>query len=76
MVSALLDRACAVVRYYVDEMGMNPARFSAQGFADNRPARPNIDDKSRATNRRVDIVILAHKLKGKKKEFIWDKSGY
>ncbi len=65
-------RACAVVRYYVDTMGLDPERFSAQGYAENQPAFPNDSEANRAANRRVDIVILSNKKPKKKKEFKWE----
>jgi chemotaxis protein MotB len=50
-------RALAVLKAMVD-MQMDPARLSAQGNAQYNPITPNVDDTSRAKNRRVDIVIL------------------
>ncbi len=61
-------RACTVVRYFVDEMNMDPERFSAQGYADNRPKVPNNSITEREINRRVEINIL-----NKKKKKIVDK---
>ena len=37
---------------------MNSDRFQVVGHADKKPLVPNIDDASRARNRRVEIVIL------------------
>ena len=51
------DRALAVLKAMVD-MGMDPSRLSAQGNAQYNPITPNVDDASRAENRRVDIVVL------------------
>jgi chemotaxis protein MotB len=50
-------RALAVLKAMVD-MSMDPARLSAQGNAQYNPITPNVDDASRAKNRRVDIVVL------------------
>ena len=50
-------RALAVLKAMVD-MQMDPARLSAQGNAQYNPITPNVDDTSRAKNRRVDIVVL------------------
>ncbi len=52
-------RATTVLRYLVDVKGLNPARLSAAGYADQRPLVPNTDDASRAVNRRVEIVVVA-----------------
>jgi chemotaxis protein MotB len=51
-------RATAVVRYLVDEKGLDPGRFSAAGYAEYQPLVPNINEANRRLNRRVDIVIM------------------
>lgn len=51
-------RATAVVRYLVDEKGLDPSRFSAAGYAEYQPLVPNISEANRRLNRRVDIVIM------------------
>ena len=61
-------RACTVVRYFVNEMSMDPERFSAQGYADNRPKVQNTSDAAREINRRVEIIILNQKKKSTKDE--------
>jgi chemotaxis protein MotB len=38
--------------------GIPQARLSAAGYAEYQPVTPNVDDASRARNRRVDLVIL------------------
>jgi chemotaxis protein MotB len=50
-------RALAVLKAMVD-MGMDPSRLSALGNAQYNPIKPNVDDASRAKNRRVDIVVI------------------
>ena len=50
-------RALSVLKAMVD-MKMDPSRLSALGNAQYDPITPNVDDASRAKNRRVDIVIL------------------
>ena len=50
-------RALAVLKAMVD-MKMDPSRLSAQGNAQYNPITPNVDDATRAKNRRVDIVVL------------------
>jgi chemotaxis protein MotB len=52
-------RATTVLRYLTDVKGLNPARMTAAGYADQRPLVPNIDDANRALNRRVEIVVIA-----------------
>ncbi len=55
-------RATEVVRYFIDEHNMPPGRISALGYGEYRPIRPNNSIENRATNRRVDIVILTREL--------------
>ena len=50
-------RALAVLEAMVD-VGMDPSRLAAQGNAQYDPIAANVDDTSRAKNRRVDIVVL------------------
>jgi chemotaxis protein MotB len=51
-------RATAVVAFLVQGLGIPPDRLSAAGYGEFHPRVPNADEGSRATNRRVDIVIL------------------
>lgn len=50
-------RATSVLRELVVGHGFSPARLSAAGYADQRPAADNATPGGRATNRRVEIVI-------------------
>ena len=50
-------RAVNVGRYFITEGGISPERLSAAGYADSKPVSPNIDECSRAQNRRVDIIL-------------------
>ncbi|MDD3145789.1 MAG: OmpA family protein [Candidatus Riflebacteria bacterium] len=65
-------RACSVVRFFVEEMNLDPERFSAQGYADNRPKLKNDTPEAREANRRVEIIILGNKKKVVK-DFTWDQ---
>ncbi len=49
-------RASSVVRLFI-ENGVDPARLTAVGFADQRPVDPNDTNESRARNRRVTVMI-------------------
>jgi chemotaxis protein MotB len=60
-----------VVRFFTEEMRLDPERFSAQGFADQRPRFPNDSPEHREANRRVEIVILAAEKKVEQK-FEWE----
>jgi chemotaxis protein MotB len=51
-------RATGVVSFFVEERGLPPSRFSAAGYGEFRPRAANTTGANRATNRRVDIVIL------------------
>ena len=55
-------RACNVVKYFINDLGMTPQRFSAQGYADTKPKVPNISPEAREQNRRVEITILNQKM--------------
>ncbi len=50
-------RATTVLRYLIEQTGMNPQDFSATGYADTRPAVTNNSKEGRAQNRRVEIVL-------------------
>lgn len=60
-------RACSVVRFFVNEMGLDGERFSAQGYGGFRPMVSNETRDGREKNRRVEIVILIGKTKNGKK---------
>ena len=50
-------RATTVVRYLIDEGGLQPQALSAVGYADTHPIAPNDSDEGRASNRRIEIVL-------------------
>jgi len=51
-------RAARVVRYLIEDAGIEGSRLSAVGLADTRPLVENTDEATRAANRRVQIVIV------------------
>ena len=51
-------RASRVVEYLIERGGLDPERLSATGFAEFHPRVPNDSQASRASNRRIDVVIL------------------
>lgn len=51
-------RATRVVQFLTGEGALDPARFSAAGYAEFRPRVTNGSPSARARNRRVDIVVL------------------
>lgn len=50
-------RAANVLRYFVEERGIDAGRFYLKGNADTKPAFPNDDPVMRAKNRRVEIRL-------------------
>lgn len=53
------DRAVAVVQLLGDAHGLPFDRVSAAGYAEHRPLVPNDSAANRATNRRVEILVVA-----------------
>ncbi|MFP4661036.1 MAG: flagellar motor protein MotB [Halanaerobiales bacterium] len=51
-------RATNVIRYFIEEHNINPARLSAAGYSEYRPLVDNETAIMRARNRRVEIVVL------------------
>lgn len=55
-------RATTVLRYLIEQTGMDPNQFSATGFADRRPVMTNETEEGRAQNRRVEIVLYPERV--------------
>lgn len=55
------DRALAVVKYFINEKGLSPEKFSATGYGENRPLVENNSIGNMGINRRVDILIVQQK---------------
>jgi chemotaxis protein MotB len=51
-------RATEVVAFLIESTRLNPARLSAAGYAEFHPRVENNSPESRATNRRVDLIVL------------------
>ncbi len=51
-------RACAAIKFLIEEGKISPSRLTAVGYADTRPLVPNVDDESRAKNRRIEVVVM------------------
>ncbi len=51
-------RALAVVRYFIENGGVDPARLSAAGYGESRPVAPNDSSADRVRNRRVEILLV------------------
>jgi chemotaxis protein MotB len=52
-------RATNVLQFFIKDGGIAPERLSAAGYGEYRPLVPNSNDRNRALNRRVDIVLLS-----------------
>lgn len=57
-------RATSVVRYLIDQDGMDPRNLSAVGYADTHPVASNDTEEGRSANRRIEIVLYPKDLKG------------
>jgi chemotaxis protein MotB len=55
-------RATTVLRYLIEQTGMDPKHFSASGYADTRPVQANETEEGRAKNRRVEIVLFPERV--------------
>jgi chemotaxis protein MotB len=47
-----------VVRYFIEQGGVNRANFEAVGYADTKPVADNETDVGRTENRRIEIVLF------------------
>ncbi|MEP6888688.1 MAG: OmpA family protein [Nitrospirales bacterium] len=50
-------RATSVIRYLIEDSGVNRTAISAGGYADTRPGASNDSEEGRASNRRIEIVL-------------------
>lgn len=57
-------RATNVLRTLVDRHGLSADRVAAAGYADTRPVADNASGEGRASNRRVELVVLARAASG------------
>lgn len=55
------QRATSVVRYFIKYQKMDPKRFAAISYADQKPVAPNDNEENRAKNRRIEILIVTDK---------------
>ncbi len=54
-------RAREVVRYLVEEAGVNAEKVSVVGYGDTQPVASNASEEGRIKNRRVEILVLKPK---------------
>ncbi len=57
----LSNARAQAVRRYLLEQGIAEERIEAEGFGPDRPIAPNLTQRGRALNRRVEFHILGHK---------------
>ncbi len=57
-------RAREVVRYLVEEAGVNAEKVSVVGYGDTQPVASNASEEGRIKNRRVEILVLKPTLSG------------
>jgi len=62
-------RAIEVLNSLVSRFGIDPQRLSAVGYAEHRPLASNATAEGRASNRRVDVVILSRSASAAKPGF-------
>ena len=51
-------RAAAVVRFFTDDLNLDPTRFDVAAYGDTRPTAPNNTSRGRRQNRRIEILAL------------------
>lgn len=51
-------RAINVMSFFIDNGGLNPARFSFEGHGQYSPKYDNSTDEGKAKNRRVEIILV------------------
>ena len=57
------SRATTVVRYLIDQGGVDRQYLSAVGYADTHPLASNDSEEGRSSNRRIEIVLYPNDLK-------------
>jgi len=51
-------RACTIVRYLQEKVGVDPGVLSATGYGEYQPVASNESEEGRAKNRRIEIVLI------------------
>ena len=52
-------RAAGIVRYLIEQGGMDSAQLSAVGYGSSRPVASNATDEGRKKNRRIEVVMYS-----------------
>ena len=58
------DRAIAVLRLFVDHIGINPRTLTATGYGEYHPIIPNHPRYGHPKNRRIEIVLVYSETEG------------
>ncbi len=53
-----ISRAVNIVRFLAEEVGVEPMKMSAVGYADTKPVASNDTPENRRRNRRVEIILV------------------
>lgn len=53
----LSRRRAQAMRAFLVQEGLDPKRFSIEAFGEDRPLVPGADEKARAANRRVELIL-------------------
>lgn len=53
-------RASSIIRYFIENFGINPERMEALGYGEYKPIFPNNTAENRSKNRRVEISIICN----------------
>jgi len=51
-------RACTIVRYLQEKVGIDPDVLSATGYGEYQPVASNESEEGRAKNRRIEILLI------------------
>jgi chemotaxis protein MotB len=51
-------RAASVLRFFIEQCGMDPTRLSLAGYGEYKPLVPNTPGSGNPKNRRVEIIVL------------------
>jgi chemotaxis protein MotB len=54
-------RASSVVRLFINECNVSPEKVVAVGYGEFKPVGDNSTEEGRASNRRIDIIVLSEK---------------
>lgn len=68
-------RASSVARLFIGSCGIQPDRIVAVGYGEYRPVGDNNTAEGRASNRRIDIIVLSEKYNNLESQILADPAG-